>query len=79
MVKLVYHGELRHVVGVAEEDIDADTIKDVFRHISDTYGKEACGMAKSGLVALNEKRVTGVSVRIPAGSVVGFYSFCSGG
>ena len=79
MVKLAYHGELRDRVGVSGEEIPAASFKEVFRHILKAYGKEACQIAKSGLVTLNQEKVTSLRARIPPGSVVGFYTFCTGG
>ena len=79
MVKLAYHGELRNRVGVSGEEILAASLREVFRHISKTYGKEACQIAKSGLVTLNQEKVTSLRAPLPPGSVVGFYTFCTGG
>ena len=79
MVKLVYHGELRELVGIAEEEIDAASMKEVFRYLTDRHGKQVGQIAKTGLVTLDGRKVIDVNESLSSGSVVGFHPLCTGG
>jgi len=79
MVRLVYHGELRDLVGCAEEEIDAASMRDVFRYIANRHGKKAGKIAKSGLVTRDGRKVMDVNEGLSPSSVVGFHPLCTGG
>ena len=79
MVKLVYHGELRELVGLAEEEIGAVSMKEVFHYLTERHGKKVGQIAKTGLVTRDGRKVIDVNERLPLGSVVGFHPLCTGG
>lgn len=82
MITIKYYAPLRGIIGITEETLDADTVRDVLRHIKDSYGKAALHAAKCALVVVNDVSIGQLSnwkTKLSDGDVVGFLPLCGGG
>lgn len=81
-ISTTYKPELSKLVGASSEEYDADTVKDVLKHIKARHGKEAYKLAKSLLITVNGLSIQTehyFATRLSEGDVVGFFPLAAGG
>ena len=81
-VTVRYRGALSDVTGVEEEDFNANTVRDILKHIKTNYGADAEKKAKSMLIAIDGESMLlrdGFATVLADGEVVQFLPICGGG
>jgi len=81
-VTVKYRAHLATLAGIAAEQIDAATVKDVLRHIKARFGAEAEKQAKTMLIAVNGESVLHLShfkTALRDGDEVSFRRFAAAG
>jgi molybdopterin converting factor small subunit len=82
MATIIYHGELRDMVGQSEETVSAPNVHALLKYIDKTYGKKAMKQAKASLITVdsyNILKADGYQTAVSANSRVCFYPVCGGG
>lgn len=81
-VTVKYRGILKDLSGCAFETLDADTVKDVLKHIGAFWGKSAEKEARRMVIAVNGKSILLLKKEKTAledGDVITFLPICGGG
>ena len=81
-VTVVYRGTLAESIGVKSEEIQADKVADVMRHIKAAHGEANYKQAKPTLIVVNgisilQKKV--YATKLSDGDVVSFLPLAAGG
>ena len=81
-VTVRYRGELREITGCAYQEIEAETIRDVLKHIRRTWGRAALAEAERMVIAVNGKSILLLNndkTVLSGGDTVFFIPICGGG
>jgi len=81
-VTVKYRGALAALTKTAAEQIDAETVKDVLRHIKARFGKEGEKQAKAMIIAVNGESIlqrTHFKTPLQSGDEISFFPICGGG
>ena len=81
-IKICYRAALAEKTGMAEETIEAATVRDVLAHIKKAHGAGAHQAARRMLIAVNNDSIQlhkGFDTRLAEGMTVRFMPICGGG
>jgi len=82
LITVKYRAHLAKLTGIAAEQIEAVTVKDVLRHVKMRFGAEAGKQAKTMLVVVNGESILQLShfkTVLADGDEVSFLPICGGG
>jgi molybdopterin converting factor small subunit len=81
MVQMRYFGIVRQQTQCKEEVIEANTLGEMLKYLSQKYGKATEKAACASMLTLNGVKVESLdrNLAIPDGSVVGIHPVCCGG
>ncbi|MCL2508457.1 MAG: MoaD/ThiS family protein [Oscillospiraceae bacterium] len=81
-VTVRYRGQLAVLTGVGSEALNADTVRDIIKRITDIGGAEAGKLAKAMLIVVDGESISlrkGLATRLRDGETVQFLPICGGG
>jgi len=81
-VSVKYRAHLATLTGIAGEQVEAATVKDVLRHVKLSFGAEAEKSAKTMLIVVNGESILQLShfkTALQNGDEVSFLPICGGG
>jgi len=82
MIAVHYRGQLAEFTGVESEALEAQTVRDIIRHIKKKYGGGAEQLAKAMLIAIDGESMNmrkGYATPLNDGETVQFFPICGGG
>ena len=82
MIKVRYRAQLAALTGIAGEDTEAASVKELLRGIGGRFGAEAKKLAKSMLITVNGESILHLghfSAPLRDGDEVSFLPICGGG
>jgi MoaD family protein len=81
-VKVRYRSQLAELTGIAEERLEAATVKDILKSIGERFGREAEKKAKTMLIVVNSESILQLrhfKSALRDGDEVSFLPICGGG
>ena len=81
-ITVKYRGALSEMTGVSLEELQAETVGHVLRHIGKTWGKNAQKEAKRMIIAVNGRSILlldNEKTALKDGDTVSFLPICGGG
>ena len=82
MIAVHYRGQLAALTCVESERLDAQTVRDIIKHIKQRYGAKAEQLAKAMLIAIDGESMNmrkGFATPLRDGETVQFFPICGGG
>ena len=82
MIKVKYRAQLALLTGIAGEDVEAASVKELLRGIGRRFGTETEKLAKSMLITVNGESILHLehfSTPLREGDEVSFLPICGGG
>ncbi|MCI8478162.1 MAG: hypothetical protein HFE97_07420 [Oscillospiraceae bacterium] len=77
-----YRGAMADLTGLEQEEVNAERVQEVVRHIRRAHGSEAARLSKTLLITVNQTSILllqGWRTPLWAGDVVSFLPICGGG
>jgi len=81
-ISIHYRGQLAGLTGVESEALEAQTVRDIIKHIKKNYGAKAEQLAKAMLIAIDGESINmrrGYATKLNDGETVQFFPICGGG
>lgn len=79
MIEVIYSQQIQVYTNCDKEYIAAGSLREIFKYISNEYGKEAEREVKSSLVTQNSMRLYNKQGKLVNGDIIKFIPVCSGG